>query len=180
VFLYIQNSEAAIRGFLPKNTNVEKTERVQEIFNSTNQLTDKNEEIYRSTSLGAFQSSFAGFDSQTDKNRPLRTREIFGRRRTKKFGASSFLFFFLLQWLFIDHTNTFLQFQPKRVMSPLTWNGERPLGVCPFVLLRRPTERLKQGQQEEGDHHCIMLFGRQATTQPCTLSDTAKRRSLAL
>lgn len=30
VFLYIQNSEAAIRGFLPKNTDVEKTERAQE------------------------------------------------------------------------------------------------------------------------------------------------------
>lgn len=38
-FLYIQISEAAIRGFLPKNTDVEKTERAQEIFDST--LTDK-------------------------------------------------------------------------------------------------------------------------------------------
>lgn len=35
VFLYIQKSEAAIRGFLPKNTDVEKTERAQEIFDST-------------------------------------------------------------------------------------------------------------------------------------------------
>lgn len=40
VFLYIQKSEAAIRGFLPKNTDVEKTERAQEIFDQhTDSLT---------------------------------------------------------------------------------------------------------------------------------------------
>lgn len=30
VFVYLQSREAAIRGFLPKNTDVEKTERAQE------------------------------------------------------------------------------------------------------------------------------------------------------
>lgn len=67
VFLYIQNSEAAIRGFLPKNTDVEKTERAQEIFDSTHRLTDRTRK-FMFNSLSLCSSHFilwVSFDSES-------------------------------------------------------------------------------------------------------------------
>lgn len=61
-FLYIQNSEAAIRGFLPKNPHRcrKKTERAQEIFESTHRLIDKMTKIHQLNSLSLLFSSLCG------------------------------------------------------------------------------------------------------------------------
>lgn len=148
VFLYIQNSEAAIRGFLPKNTDVEKTERAQEIFDSTHRLTDKMRRFIRLTaSLFVSFLSFCGFltlnpswispltpslDPQmapqqwTNLPCPASNKcDIFGRGNTKKSWALRFATVARLTTV----TNI-CQIQSSKRMNLLSWTANDWSRTC--------------------------------------------------
>lgn len=196
VFLYIQNSEAAIRGFLPKNTDVEKTERAQEIFDSTHW---QNEEIYllNSLSLCFVPFIFVGFwtlnrSSNTAAMRPATHRwrhnsgeskgqmlpcaasnkcDIFGRGNTKSLALR-----FCYSGSFTDSTNSLLD-SVKQLVDLLSWTANDWSRKCdpPRPLHLTDGTFLKQGQQEERvylhhhHHGHVMLFLEEGQQTPTTI-----------
>lgn len=97
VFLYIQNSEAAIRGFLPKNTDVEKTERAQENlwFNTPTKRGDLSVEqplsLFRSVFDLWFHRPAGGAKAVKDESvlRVTNVTSLGEVRQKKKFGATN-------------------------------------------------------------------------------------------
>ena len=167
-FLYIQNSEAAIRGFLPKNTDVEKTERAQEIFDSTHRLTDKNEEIYLLNSLSlSLCFVFVGFclkisldashgapNIQKDKS-VLQVTNVTSLGERKRVWRSVTFFCYSGS---LYRQNRSVRFSPCRGRQMIGQDPSRPFAD-------KTISGTARGENLSYHHHChIMLFWKKRTT----------------
>lgn len=154
VCVYIQKSEAAIRGFLPKNTDVEKTERAQENlwFN-----TDETIYPFDSRSLSSFTSRWRQ-SSEGQTCAASNKCDIFGRGKTKKV------------WRYKD---------PSDSWTANDWSGRLGLSRPPLRL----TDVSKQQDLSSSSPSLSCVFlektGRQTSTslQPCTHQTPERRGS---